>query len=404
MNPFYKIYCRIFQICFRIALPVLPYRNPEIIDRISDVPQLVKKANLKKPLIITDGNLSRLGTAEGLKGCLEKECVDFAFYDGAFPNPTTELAKEAYGIYKANGCDSIIALGGGSPMDLSKAVGVLAVKPKAKLRRMAGILKVRKRIPTLIAIPTTAGTGSETTLAAVLIDSETRHKFAINDFPLIPRYAVLVPEMIHTLPPSIAAETGIDALTHAVEAYIGRSTTKGTRADAMEAVRLIFENLDKSCRHESTDAEAAMLRASHLAGRAFTRSYVGYVHAVSHSLSGKYNLPHGRTNATLLPVVLRMYGSCVHKKLARLAVCAGLEDKINGAESVEALAEAFISAIEKMNSRHGIPQHIPEIKEEDIGQLSRYAAKEANPLYPVPKLWNAHELERIYRKVMKTNV
>jgi alcohol dehydrogenase class IV len=271
---------------------------------------------------------------------------------------------------------------------------------------MAGILKVRKRIPTLIAIPTTAGTGSETTLAAVMIDSETRHKFAINDFPLIPRYAVLAPEMIHTLPPSIAAETGIDALTHAVEAYIGRSTTKGTRADAMEAVRLVFENLDKSCNHESTEAEAAMLRASHLAGRAFTRSYVGYVHAVSHSLSGKYNLPHGRTNATLLPVVLRMYGSCVHKKLARLAVCAGLGDKSNGAEStesVEVLAEAFISAIEKMNTRHGIPEYIPEIKEEDIGILSRYAAKEANPLYPVPKLWDAQELESIYRKVMKTN-
>lgn len=400
MNPFYKIYCRIFQIGLRIALPVLPYRNPEIIDRISDVPQLVKKANLKKPLIITDGNLSKLGAADGLKGCLENVGIAFSFYDGAFPNPTTELAGEAYEFYKSNGCDSIIALGGGSPMDLSKAVGVLAVKPKAKLRKLAGILKVRKRIPTLIAIPTTAGTGSETTLAAVLIDSETRHKFAINDFPLIPRYAVLAPEMIHTLPPSIAAETGIDALTHAVEAYIGRSTTKGTRADAMEAVRLIFSNLDSSCRHESTEAEAAMLKASHLAGRAFTRSYVGYVHAVSHSLSGKYDLPHGRTNATLLPVVLRMYGPHVHKKLAALAVCAGLGDK---SQSAESLAEAFISAIESMNSRHGIPEQIPEIKEEDIARLSRYAAKEANPLYPVPVLWNARELESIYRKVMKTN-
>ncbi len=383
MNPLYKIYCRIFQIGLRIALPVLPYRNPEIIDRISDVPLILKKANLKKPFIITDGNLSKIGAAEGLKGCLEKAGIDFAFYDGAFPNPTTDLAKEAYGIYKAAGCDSIIALGGGSPMDLSKAVGILAVKPKSSLRRLAGILKVRKRIPTLIAIPTTAGTGSETTLAAVLIDSGTRHKFAINDFPLIPRYAVLAPEMIHTLPP-----------------YIGRSTTKGTRADAKEAVRLIFENLDKSCRHESSQAEAAMLRASHLAGRAFTRSYVGYIHAVSHSLSGQYNLPHGRTNATLLPVVLRMYGLSVHKKLAVLAVCAGLGDNSQGAE---ALAEAFISAIEKMNIRHGIPGYIPEIKEEDIGELSRYAAKEANPLYPVPKLWNAHELELIYRKVMKSN-
>ena len=144
----------------------------------------------------------------------------------------------------------------------------------------------------LIAIPTTAGTGSETTLAAVLINADTRHKFTINDFQLIPKYAILDPSTIHTLPVSIAATTGLDALTHAVEAYIGRSTTRQTRADAEKAVKLIFENLDASVNHESTEAESAMLKASHYAGRAFTRSYVGYIHAVSHSLSGQYNHPH----------------------------------------------------------------------------------------------------------------
>lgn len=398
MNIVYQAYCRIFQLGLRAALPVLPYRNPEIIGKIADVPQLVREAGLRKPLIITDRNLSKLGAADHLKNSLAEESLDFAFFDGAFPNPTTELAEEAYLFYHDKGCDSLIAFGGGSPMDLAKAVGILSVKPNTPLRRLAGILKVWRRIPTLIAIPTTAGTGSETTLAAVLIDSETRHKFAINDFPLIPRYAVLDPETIHTLPASLAAETGIDALTHAVEAYIGRSTTGSTKRDALEAVRLIFANLDSSCAHESAEAEAAMLQAAHLAGRAFTRSYVGYIHAVSHSLSGRYDLPHGRTNAVLLPVVLRMYGSKIHKKLARLAVCAGLGKE---GDSVGVLSEAFISAIEKMNSRHGIPDSIPEIKEEDLPTLARYASREANPLYPVPVLWDASELRNIYRKVMK---
>lgn len=400
MNIVYQTYCRIFQLGLRAALPVLPYRNPEIIGKIAEVPQLVRKAGLRKPLIITDRNLSKLGAADHLRNSLAEEGLDFAFFDGAFPNPTTELAEEAHRFYRDKGCDSLIAFGGGSPMDLAKAVGILSVKPGKSLRKLAGILKVWRRIPTLIAIPTTAGTGSETTLAAVLIDSETRHKFAINDFPLIPRYAVLDPETIHTLPASLAAETGIDALTHAVEAYIGRSTTRGTRRDALEAVRLIFVNLDQSCAHKSAEAEAAMLQAAHLAGRAFTRSYVGYIHAVSHSLSGKYDLPHGRTNAVLLPVVLRMYGSKIHKKLARLAVCAGLGKE---RDSVEVLSEAFISAIEKMNSRHGIPDTIPEIKEEDLPALARYASGEANPLYPVPVLWDASELRNIYRKVMKTD-
>ena len=223
-------------------------------------------------------------------------------------------------------------------MDLAKAVGVLLARPGKPLERFAGILKVRRKLPVLIAIPTTAGTGSETTLAAVLIDGNTRHKFAINDFPLIPKYAVLDPSNIHTLPSHIAASTGLDALTHAVEAYIGRSTTKQTRADAENAVKLIFENFDAAVNHENTAAESAMLKASHYAGRAFTRSYVGYIHAVSHSLSGKYDLPHGWTNAVL---------------------------------------------------------------PEDIPLLASYADKEANPLYPVPVLWNAKELEEIYREVSR---
>lgn len=397
MNILKKFYCRCFQSAFHMVLPVLPYRNPEVHDNISDIPILLKKENLSKPLIITDQTLSSIGATDTLQNILAKNKINYALFDGAFPNPTTALARQATAFYREKGCDGLIAFGGGSPMDLAKAVGVSLARPGKPLEKFAGILKVHRKLPVLIAIPTTAGTGSETTLAAVLIDADTRHKFAINDFPLIPKYAVLDPSTIHTLPSHIAASTGLDALTHAVEAYIGRSTTRQTRSDAQKAVKLIFENLDAAVNHESVSAESAMLQASHYAGRAFTRSYVGYVHAVSHSLSGKYDLPHGWTNAVLLPIILRRYGRAAQKKLAQLALCAGI-GKAGDRESV--LADKLISAIEEKNRLYNIPSHIDAIKPEDIPLLASYADKEANPLYPVPVLWDAKELEKIYREVL----
>ena len=264
---------------------------------------------------------------------------------------------------------------------------------------MKGILKVHKKLPLLIAIPTTAGTGSETTLAAVITDAETRHKYAINDFPLIPRYAVLDPKVTVSLPPFITATTGIDALTHAVEAYIGNSTTHGTRKDALMAVKLIFDNLEAAYENgKDVDARRNMLKASFYAGCAFTKSYVGYVHAVAHSLGGQYNVPHGLANAILLPFVLESYGKSIHKKLYRLAVEVQLADKDT---PYDVAAANFIDAINKMKKRFNIGNTILEIQEEDIVKLSRYADKEANPLYPVPVLMNAKELEQFYYLLME---
>lgn len=397
MNTLRKIYCRCFQTVFRIALPILPYRNPEVRNRISEITNILKKEAISRPLIITDQTLSSIGATDALQKLLSEKGILYTLFDGAFPNPTTALARQAANCYRQNNCDGLIAFGGGSPMDLAKAVGVMLTRPDKPLEKLAGILKVRRKLPVLIAIPTTAGTGSETTLAAVLINADTRHKFTINDFPLIPKYAILDPSTIHTLPVSIAATTGLDALTHAVEAYIGRSTTRQTRADAKKAVKLIFENFDASVNHESTEAESAMLKASHYAGRAFTRSYVGYIHAVSHSLSGQYNLPHGWTNAVLLPLILKRYGSTIWKKLAKLAICAGIG---SSSESEEVLAKRFISAIEEKNNRYDIPCRIDAIRKEDISLLASHADKEANPLYPVPVLWDKKELEKIYLEVM----
>lgn len=249
-----------------------------------------------------------------------------------------------------------------------------------------------------MAVPTTAGTGSETTLAAVITDAQTRYKYAINDFPLIPRYAVLDPKVTLSLPPFITATTGMDALTHAVEAYIGNSTTYGTRKDALLAVQLIFENIDTAYNDGSNvEARRNMLHASFYAGCAFTKSYVGYVHAIAHSLGGEYNVPHGLANAVILPMLLEAYGEKIHKKLSRLAIAAGLADEDTPCDEA---AGRFIQAVKDMKKRFGIGDKIPEIQETDIPKLAHYADKEANPLYPVPVLMDASELEPFYRMLM----
>ena len=398
MKPIKKIYCRIFQNVFKFALPFLPYRNPEIIGSLKAVPDVLKKKKCENVLIITDAGIHKLGLTQRLEKALTDSSISYILYDKTVANPTTENVAEALELYHQNNCSAIIGFGGGSSMDCAKAVGARVARPHQSLAKMKGILKVHKRLPLLIAVPTTAGTGSETTLAAVIVDSETRYKYAINDFPLIPRYAVLDPKVTLSLPPFITATTGMDALTHAVEAYIGNSTTPGTRKNALDAVQLIFNNLDTAYT-DGTNKEARknMLRASYFAGCAFTKSYVGYVHAVAHSLGGQYNVPHGLANAILLPHVLESYGKTIYKKLAALSVAAGIATRET---PVEEAALLFIQAIKDMKTRFGIGDTIPQIREEDIPKLSHYADKEANPLYPVPVLMDAHELEKFYYMLM----
>ena len=398
MNTLRKIYCRTFQKAFHIAIPFLPYRKPKIAGSVKELPEIIMRHKCTHVLIITDGGIMKLGLTRRLEKALKEAGIPYTIYDKTVANPTTVNVRAALELYHKEGCDAIIGFGGGSSMDCAKAVGACAVKPNQSLAQMKGILKVHKKLPLLMAVPTTAGTGSETTLAAVITDADTRYKYAINDFPLIPRYAVLDSKVTLSLPPFITATTGIDALTHAVEAYIGNSTTIDTRRDALKAVKLIFENIDIAYEHgDNIQARRNMLHASFYAGCAFTKSYVGYVHAVAHSLGGQYNVPHGLANAILLPLVLREYGSCIDKKLHKLAIAAGLADK--NTPDHEA-AELFIQAIEEMKERFGIVNIVKEIQETDIPKLAHYADKEANPLYPVPKLMDASELEKFYYMLM----
>lgn len=397
MCIFEKIFCRVFQTGFKVAIPFMPYRQPVIIDGFENLPSIISKEKVHKGLLVTDQSIMNLGLTNGLQEVLKNNNIPLFIYDKTVPNPTTQNVEDALAIYKENNCDFIIGFGGGSSMDCAKALGVRLAYPKKTLRQKGGVLKVLKRIPLLIAVPTTAGTGSETTLASIIRDVETKDKYAIMSFPLIPRYALLEPQVTLSLPKHITSTTGMDALTHAVEAFIGNSTTKKTRYYAKHAVNLIFKNLDTAV-FTGNDIEARknMLEASFYAGCAFTVSYVGYVHAIAHSLGGEYNVPHGLANAVILPMLLKAYGHKIDKKLKVLAIEAGLATSETPAENA---AASFIKAIEEKNKSYGIGTTIPEIKEEDISRLAKHAAKEANPLYPVPILWNAKELEHFYKEL-----
>lgn len=399
MNIFKRFYSRLYQGVFRILLPILPYREPKLLSSDEEVITLLKEKNITSILLVTDKGIRSLGLTKSIEKAIGNSNINLSVYDETVPNPTTQNVADALSVYRDGKCEALIAFGGGSVMDCAKAVGAKVAKPKKSLQKMKGILKVGKKIPLLIAVPTTAGTGSETTLAAVITDSKTRHKYAINDFPLIPRYALLKAELTTGLPKHITSTTGMDALTHAVEAYIGRSTTKLTRKYALSATKTIFENLLEAYNNgNNLTARQNMLKAAYEAGVAFTRSYVGYVHAIAHSLGGKYNLPHGLANAIILPYVLKAYGKTINKKLWKMGVYSNLFDKNT---SYDEGAKIFIEKIEEMNKLMNIPTKIEQIKKEDIKQLSKTAEKEANPLYPVPVLMTAKDLEKIYIQISK---
>ena len=394
MNFLKKAAYRCHQAVMRLAIPLLPYREPQLIESTRDIAPLLKSKGISKALLVAGKTVRARGLTDELEAALREYKIEYAVYDGTVPDPTTENVEEAVSLYLERGCEAIIAVGGGSAMDCAKAVGARIARPNKPLSGMRGLLKIRKKIPLFIAVPTTAGTGSEATVAAVITDGVTHQKYAISDFCLIPHYAVLDPRLTVCMPRHLTATTGMDALTHAIEAYVGRARTSDTGAAATEAVRLIFENLEPAYSDgENLTARKNMLYASYLAGTAFTRSYVGYVHAVAHTIGARYGISHGLANAVLLPKVLRAYGNAVAKPLASLAFATGIAD---ASHDVASAAELLISHIENMCAVMELPTGFDCIRDEDIPELARLADKEANPLYPVPVLWNSGELEKIY--------
>lgn len=395
MNIFKKAYCRIFQCAMRLAIPFLPYRKPKILKSVFEIKEILERNNCGRVFIVTTPTVSKHEITQKFILSLP----DAVVFDKATPDPDIDAVETALEIYRKNGCDAIVAIGGGSALDLAKACGARVARPEKSVKQLCGLLRVRKKLPLFFAVPTTAGSGSESTLAAVIRDNCTQGKYAINDFSLIPDYAVLDYAFTLGIGAQLTAQTGMDALTHAVEAFIGRSTTRETRRYALEAVKLIDTNLKKCYDEpENETARKNMLYASHYAGIAFTKSYVGYVHALAHALGGKYGISHGLANAVLLPKVLISYGKKANKKLAYLARECDIAD-VSDKDCYA--AEKFIGRIRELNESMNIPDGFKEIRAEDIPLLAERAYSESNPLYPVPELWDKKRFEQIFKELMR---
>ena len=396
----YHLFCRIYQLCFRLVSYVLPWRKPELLvgeNSLDRLPELIRSKGIDQVLIVTDKGIVVIGLLDGLLAGLKNSGVQYSIYDKTVANPTIDNIEEALALYQSTKCQGIVAFGGGSPMDCAKGVGARLARPNKTISQMKGVLKVRKKLPPLFAIPTTAGTGSETTIAAVITDSRTHEKYPVNDMALIPHYAVLDPLVTVGLPPHITATTGIDALTHAIEAYIGRSNTKETTELSRRAVQLIFENVYEAYSNGTNrKARENMQMAAHYAGLAFTRAYVGYVHAIAHTLGGFYSTPHGLANAVILPYVLEYYGDAVYKPLAEL--CDLVSISVPGDSEAEK-SKKFIGAIKELNQSMQIPDKLSGIVEEDISTMADRALKESNPLYPVPRILGKNDMLALFAMI-----
>lgn len=401
MNLTHSFY-RAYQGVYKVAMGALDWTPPKLLQgagAIKKLPALVKEQGVKNVLVVTDKGLMGLHLLDSLFEGLDAEGVKYTVFDGVQPNPTIYNVEDALKLYHDNGCEAFIAFGGGSPMDCAKVTAAKVARPNKSIPSMRGQLKVLKKTPLIFAVPTTAGTGSETTLAAVISNPDTHEKNAINDPVLRPKFAVLDPELTVGLPPHITSTTGMDALTHAVEAFIGRSNVKSTEDAALKATKLIFENIEKVYEDgKNIEARENMLVASFYAGVAFTRAYVGYVHAIAHNLGGMYGIPHGLANAVILPYILEFFGESAHNRLAILADVAGIS---GDAKTEKEKAEKFINAIKELNRKMNIPDKFEGIKDEDIELIAQRALKEGNPLYPVPKIMNLEECKAIIKTLQK---
>ena len=391
----YKLYCRIFQFFMKIGNCVMPYRMPEYIegeDSVLKLPDWVKTKGISNVLVVTDNGLINIGLPAPMLGEMDKIGLKYTVFADIEPNPTSDDVEAGYQIYKDNGCEAIVAFGGGAPMDCAKAIGARVARPNKSVAQLQGLFKVMKKIPPFFAVPTTSGTGSETTVAAVITDSKTHHKAAINDMMLIPHYAVLDPKLTVGLPQFVTATTGMDALCHAVEAYTNHTyLSKYEKKLALEAIKLIYENLLKAYNNgKDINARQNMQKAAFYAGRAFTRGCVGYVHAVGHTLGGLYGIPHGLAMAVILPHVMRQFGTSVYKRLAECADICGITGTDNREKAVN-----FIVWIEELNKKMGLPNGFAEIRDKDIPQMISWAMKEANPLYPTPVIWRQADFEKL---------
>ena len=350
-----------------------------------------------KLLIVTGAFTARLGMLKGLTDALTAGGAQFVVFDQITPDAPIPLVEQGIEFYREHGCDALVAFGGGSSMDAAKAIAMAIANPRP-VRKLAGYLKGRRSPPAIYAVPTTAGTGSEVTVAAVISDPERQDKVVIVDPRLVPRMAALDPTLMTGLPPHITAATGIDALTHAVEAFVGNWATPYSDGMALAAVGIIFRHL-RTCYTDGKNlaAREQMALASTYAGLAFTRANVGYVHAIAHQFGGRYHTAHGLANAIMLPHVLKYSSPAITERLALLAVRAGLG---KAGAAPEALAQQFLDGVDQLNRDLNIPLVLDALQEADIADLAKAACHEAHTGYPVPRYMTQEQCEALIRQVL----
>lgn len=392
-----------FNIAAR-ALTILPQKVPTLLTGAGSlklIPSELEVLGAKKPLIVTDAILVKTGVVARVAEILSGANIPFAVFDQVLPDPDYELCARGLAALRAGACDAVIAVGGGSVIDAAKLIRMGATHRKS-LAKFVGLLPFRNGGLPFICVPSTAGTGSEATAAAVITDAARHRKQTVLDPRLPPNTAILDPLITTGLPPAMTAATGMDALTHAVEAYTNTLHYSDVDVQAIEAVRLIFSNLRAACADGGkVEAREAMLRASHLAGRAFTRGFVGYVHAVAHRFGERYHVPHGLANAIALPYFLDLYREACPERLADLAAAAGIRDRVAAAGDTASAAQAFVDAVRSLAADIGIPAKAAFLVADDIPAIAVAALKEAHGTpYPVPIVLDAPALETLIRSML----
>ena len=421
-----RLFCRVYQGVMKAGMYLLPWHTPEVIEDSADSDRLledIKRRGVERLLVVMGPNMMKRGLPVPMLEKLRANGIECEVFDRLTSDPTDAQVEEGVRLYNEKNAQGIVLFGGGSPMDCGKAIAARIARPDRTIAQLQGVLKVRSRrkVPVMWAIPTTSGTGSEATMAAVITDHETHRKKSINDMAIIPHVCVLDAGLTAGLPPDITAYTGMDALCHAVEAYTNSTyNTALEKKMAKDAVKLIYENLEGAYENgRDMEKRRNMQRAAFYAGRAFTRGCVGYVHAIGHAVGGLYGVPHGKTMAILLPHVLKAFGSSAEARLAELADHCGLSAEYGVDEDARAggctcpaygamkgktknngKARLFIEWIENPKRSMDLPDRFDCIKEEDVETIAKWADAEANPLYPVPRIFDRKQLEDLVRAVM----
>ncbi len=375
-----------------VSKPVpVTHIGPNSIDEVAGILEFNRT---KKVLIITDKFLLEIGLLSSMLEQIKSKGINTVIFSDVVPDPTFEVVENALAV--CEGCEAVIAVGGGSVIDTAKVVAAAStnnVNPK----KLEGLFKVKKTPLKFICVPTTAGTGSEVTLVAVISDTKTHKKTTIVDPKIVPDVAILDPNLTLGLPVPMTVYTAMDALTHALEAYISNFANDKTNQYAEIAVKMIYENLSVVYENpKDVKARENLLVASFYAGMAFTRTYVGYVHAFSHNIGGKYGVAHGLANAVLLPHIMEYNKDKCEKKFAQMSDVVGVSEKT---DSDKEKADKFINSIFEMNKTMQVPERISDFKKEGVEEIIKAGFKEAHGTYPVPKYMTKKEALNILSKV-----